>query len=560
MSLDRLKDALVVAKESKDLKKLGRFGMGMKSACSNLGKSFTLTTAQPDSELEFTARYDEDQWLADKSKGWTNFEIKENAKKRKWHGTIITITNLKIPLYPNQSSSFRTRFGIRYGPYLKNRQVRIRINSKYCREVTPELEKDTRQELAIMLPGGFVMSGWIGLLERRSVKGDYGIHLYRKGRLIRAFEKFGIRNHPEVARIVGEISLDHVPVNFHKTGFLEDTLEYMEAASRFRNDPAVANLLRRSSAQKVDASEIRSIFEYGPETIPKKPIDTRLSAANAKSMLRKAEGFTVQTGSMKLDLEFKDMGGIYLIDCSDDRTKVTVNRSSGAFTAFKNPLFLLGLVRIETELVAGNPKYAAFVDERNKRWGEFLSRFLPSPLAKHRPDKNVPVPTYSLWNELIDLHDYLKVKFWHDFQFTGLSTLAPFLHNAYRKHIYSMQTINGAGQELLETITDHDEKFMVLLNPKPLEVETMLNISREDRIIIIREYAERLASTWASPEKAWLDLCVELRKSKISTYADELQMLLDELLDSHLANPKKLRSLARRRKLLDMVETYLAGE
>lgn len=563
MGLDELKNALTIAKETKkEGEKLGQFGLGMKSACSNLGKSFTLTTAKPDSELEFTARYDEDRWLGDKSKNWTNFEIEEDKKKTDWHGTIIIISNLKIPLYPNQLSNFRTRFGIRYGPYLKNSQIIIRVNSKNCKEVTPELKEGTKQKLTIMLPSGNTITGWVGLLERRSIKGDYGIHLYRKERLIKAFDKFGIRHHPEVAKIIGEISLDHVLVNFHKTGFLEDSLEYKEAVTSFKNDPTVISVLRRSSAQKVDTSEIKSVFEYEPEAIPEKPIDTRMSAANAKSMLRKADGFTVQKDSMELNLEFKDADGIYQIDCSKDKAKVTVNRSSDAFMAFKNPLFLLGLVRIEAELIAGDPsKYVDFIDERNRRWDEFVSKFLPRQVVKkYRSEKVVPMPNYSLEDKLIELHDHLKENFEHDFQFTGLSTLAPFLQNAYSKTVYSIQTVNGAGQELLETISDYTKKFMVLLDPKPLEIETILNISKEDRIIVIREYAERLTSTWAMPEKAWLDLCVELKKNKISIYADELVIILTELLESNLANPKKLRSLAKHRKLLDVVEMYLESE
>lgn len=565
MGLDELKNALTIAKETKkEGEKLGQFGLGMKSACSNLGKSFTLITTKPNSKLEFTARYDEDQWLNDKSKNWTNFEIEEDNKEKDWYGTIIIIGKLKIPLYPNQISNFRKRFGIRYGPYLKNKQIRIRVNSRDCKAVEPELKEGTKQKIIIKLPSGNQITGWVGLLERRSIKGDYGIHLYRKGRLIKAFDKFGIRHHPEVAKIIGEISLDHIPVNFHKTGFLEDSLEYNEAVTSFKNDPTVVKVLRSSSSQKVSTSEIQSVFEYEPETIPEKPIDTRISAANAKSLLRKADNFTIQKGSLELNLEFKDIKeGIYQIDNSNDKIKVIVNRSSDAFKAFKNPLFLLGLIRIEAELIADNPtKYAIFIDKRNRKWNEFVSKFLPKHEIKKgkSEEKIVPLPNYSLEDELIELHDHLKENFEHDFQFTGLSTLTPFLQNAYSKIIYNIQTVNGAGQELLETISDYTKKFVVLLDPKPLEIETILKISKDNKFIIIREYAERLPTTWAIPEKAWLDLYFEVKKNKITLYSDELIIILDDLLESNLIDPTKLRSLARHRKLLDEIEIYLESE
>ena len=563
MNREELKDALIIAKETKkDGENLGQFGLGMKSACSNLGKSFTIITSKPNSKREFTACYDEDQWLGDESKNWSNFEIKEAVKKRNWYGTIIIISKLKIPLYPNQLSNFRKRFGIRYGPHLKNRQIRIKINSKDCKVVKPDLKKGTMQKFTIALPSGNRMDGWIGLLEKRSIKGDFGIHLYRKGRLIKAFDKFGIRHHPSHAKIIGQVSLDHIPVNFHKTGFLEDSLEYTEAVDMFKKDPTVINVLRSASAQKVDISEIKSVFEHESGTILKNPINTRLSDANAKSLLRKANDFTIQKGPLKLRLEFEDDAeGIYQIDSSNDMTKIMVNRTSDSFMAFKNPLFLLGLIRIEAEMIADDPtKYATFVRERNKRWSEFVSESLLNQNMKDRSEKIVPMPNYSLKNELIELHDYLKENYGQNFQFTGLGTLSPFLHNAYSKIIYNIQTINGAGQYLLEAITDYTEKFTVLLNPKPLEVETILKATKENKIIIIREYAENLTSTWATPEKAWLDLYVEVKKYKITMYADELIAILGELFRHNLTNLKKLQSLSKHRKLLDSVTKYLENK
>ena len=567
MGLDELKDALTIARETKqDGEKLGRFGLGMKSACSALGKSFVITTTRPGLPLRFTARYDEDRWLGDESMDWTNFEIEEDEEEEDKHGTVITVDKLKIPLYPNQLSNFRRRFGIRYGPYLRDKQIRLRVGRlKDCEAVDSELEEGTRQDFVIKLPDNNQIIGWIGLLKKRSIKGDYGIHLYRKGRLIKAFDKFGIRSHPEVSKIIGEASLDHVPVNFHKTGFLQDSLEYKEAVIRFKNDPTVVRVMRDSSLRRTDISEIKSIFEYEPGETPKKQIDTRLSSANAKSLLRRADNIAVRAGSIDLSVEFEDYAekdDICQISCSKDKARVTINRSSDVFGIFKNPLFLFGFIRLEAELAAENPSvYSAFINERNRRWGELVGKFLPRPEVKksRSEEKIVPTPRYSLEGELIELHDHLKEAFGHDFQFTGLSTLTPFLHNAYSKIIYSMHTVNGAGQELLDAILGYTERFTVLLDPTPSEIGTILGISKGGRLIVIREYAKKFPTTWATPEKAWLDLYAEVKKSRITLYGDELAMILAELLDSNLADPKKMRALARHVKLLDEVETYLEG-
>lgn len=237
MDSEELGEALTVAKETKN-GKLGQFGLGLKSACSSLGKVFVMRTSTPESDSVFTARYDEDQWLGDASKRWTNFEVEKTGKTDDWHGTQITISKIKVPLYPNQLLNFRRRFGIRYGPYIKRGQVHILVNYRTCKPSSPKLVDGKEHPVSIETAGGR-MTGWVGLLARRSIKGDYGIHLYRDGRLISAFDKFGIRLHPSSARVVGELSLDHVPVNFHKTGFLTESPEYREAASKFIADPTV---------------------------------------------------------------------------------------------------------------------------------------------------------------------------------------------------------------------------------------------------------------------------------------------------------------------------------
>ena len=158
------------------------------------------------------------------------------------------------------------------------------------------------------------------------------------------------------------------------------------------------------------------------------------------------------------------------------------------------------------------------------------------------------------------MHDYLKETFEHDFQFTGLSTLAPFLHNSHSRIVYTVHTAPGVGQRLLEAILDHTEVFAVMLNPRKQEVAAVLEGSERSRFVIIREYMERLSPAWAGPEKAWLDLYFEVTRDRIPLYHDELILVLDELLDVGLARPAKVRSLARRRQILKEIEEYLPEE
>lgn len=568
MGLSELKDAFTIAKETKkEGEKLGYFGLGMKSACSTLGRYFRVTTTKKESNVEFFAEYDEEKWLKNKSLDWKNFTVNKAKKETSWNGTIIIIGKLNIPLYPNQITSFKKGFGIRYGPYLKREHINLRINSIECKPTEPQIEKGSKKNIDIQLSGKNKLIGWIGLLEKRSIKGNYGIHLYRKNRLIKAFDKFGIKPHPEVAKITGEIHLDHVPVNFHKTGFLEDTLEYKESVNAFIRDPIVIAVLRGSSSRKVETSEISKILEFADTmTIPKIPIDTRMSAANAKTLLKKADSFPVENKLGATTMEFHDgSSDLYTISKKEEDSsyRIQINRSSPVFKAFKNPLFLIGLIKIEAKLVMKNPlEFKEFLRERNEKWNEFVTNWSPHTKDKQsritRESQTSSLPNYSLTDELVDLHDFLKDTFPQSFQFTGLSTLSPFLHNAYSIMIYNIQTTNGSGLELRDVIRGRvGNKFEILLEPDHKALKTVTELSNVKKIIIIREYAEKITSTWSGPEKSWLDLFTEVLKKKLYLYNDELDNILDELFAMNLINTSKFKSIAKHRKIFDDVESYM---
>ena len=126
MNVDELKEGLTIAKGTKLEKgKLGKFGLGMKSACSTLGREFTVRTSRPDSNLEHFVHYDEDRWIKDPLQTWQNFKIETSKKSRPWNGTIIRITKLNVPLYPNQTVNFKKNFGIRYGTYIESYQISL---------------------------------------------------------------------------------------------------------------------------------------------------------------------------------------------------------------------------------------------------------------------------------------------------------------------------------------------------------------------------------------------------------------------------------------------------
>jgi hypothetical protein len=374
-----------------------------------------------------------------------------------------------------------------------------------------------------------------------------------------------LRAHPEVAKVVGAISLDHVPVNFHKTGFIEDSQEYREALFAFRNDSTVKETLRKASTQEDTSSSLQSVVDYVTgNRVRSGKIDTRVSAVKSKLLLDEAE-LTVQADKgSKIDIEFvEESDGLYDIKKEGTRLLVLINKNSHVFKAMKNPLFLISFILIEAKLMAENPdKYREFLKNRNSSWEEFVKDWLPKE-PKHSRERTPNIESlsnYSLADNLIDLHDFLKVRFSEPFQFTALSTLEPFLHNATSRMIYTVHTIRGAGERLLDLIQEFDpdkKHFLILINPKEAELKTVLDFSYTARYIIIREYVEKPTTTWALPEKAWLDLFTEIHTYKVPIPQEELGMIFENLSDNDLIDTKRLRSLAVHRHMLDEITPYL---
>ena len=564
MTLEGLRNAMTIAAGGgKGGESLGKFGMGMKSACSALGRRFSVTTAREGAKKEHAVVYDEDEWLAGGSREW-KFDVRSAEKNKPRSGTVVKVEMLSVPLYPNQATNFRRRFGMRYGPYLERGEVALRVNSRGCAPAETELDGE-RSPFEIALADGNRITGWVGLLKRRSVKGDYGIHLYRRGRLVRAFEKFGIGSHPSAAKTVGEAHLDHVPVNFHKTGFIEDSPEYAEAEAAFRKDPAVARALRESarSGKGGGAAEIGR-FLGGPAGGAR--IAARVSSDAAGRMLGEAGSFVVKGLPGKAEMRFVSGGpALYSAEKDGDTLMITVNRDSRAFQTVKNPLSLIGVIKSEAGLAMEEPgRHERFLEARNRAWLDLAPRgagrdsdHLPGAAGRRRG----PVaPDYSLDQRLIGVHDLLEERFPHPFQFTGLSTLAPFLHNTYAVMVYNVQTARGSGAELQEMVAEGiggEEEPVVLHEPGRREMATAVSLTRGKPIVVIRERAEEPVTTWASPEKAWLDLFFEVEGRGTRVYRDELAPMLAELVDANHVDLGRLESLAKRRRLLGKVRGHL---
>lgn len=217
---------------SSKVNQLGEFGLGLKTAATSLGKAFQIITTQSGSDKEYILEYDEDQWL--KSGDWTrhDMKIKSGTAKGK-SGTIIRIKNLNFKIYPNLPGKIREDLSIRFAPFIENKEVRIKINTKWCEPVPLELKTDYyppdgKETFKLKLESGSEVWGWRGLLKKGSDRGDYGFRVFRRSRLIMQHAKLGFNPHPEARQIIGELHLDHVPVTHNKREFIQESPLYQE--------------------------------------------------------------------------------------------------------------------------------------------------------------------------------------------------------------------------------------------------------------------------------------------------------------------------------------------
>ena len=560
---------------------LGAFGIGLKSACAALGGAFTIVTSTEGSKVEHVAEHDEDEWLRDRDRGWKNFAVLTRPRTGARRGTSVSVSRLKVPLYPNQTTAFKKSFGMRYGEYLRSGQVQLYVNSRPCAAAEPDAREGSRRDLEIPLQGGRMLRGWIGALRRRSIKGDYGMHLYKNGRLIKAFDKFGMRRHPDMAGVVGELHLDHVPVNFYKSGFLTESPEYAECVDAFKRHCEAERIGGGAAAAAAAAAAARpgalvqSVLDYpgggGASPLPRAGLD------RAGRMMKEAAGtYSTMGPAGEFEVVFRDGPDDELYDVnipdpgSGKPCRVTINGKSPVFRAASNPLFLVGMIRAEAEVLASDggagSGMADMVKKRNGLWCRFARDWSPRSALPRRPDfptrrrRPRQLPGYGLAAELVDLHDFVAERFADPFQFTALSTLSGFLHNAYARLPYHLVTERGFGEQLYGLVDGHwGDDFVALFNPGEAEARTAMDVSDKSQFVIVREFARPASGTWAEPAKAWLDLAAECRKGWMAGYRQELAGILEGLLERGLVEEDRIRSAAKNRRMSKVVDDCMGS-
>jgi hypothetical protein len=241
MGRDEAAKAMVMAYSTKRRGAIGEFGLGMKTACSNLGAAFEVVTAAADADRAIRISYDEEEFI--KNGRW---EITlEEIDKPFDHGTVITIRKLKVNAYAGVKNSLLERFGKVFRHFVASGDAEIMVNGDPVVPYVWDTIKQYDTEIDFEVDGKRVR-GWAGLLTHGSPKGAYGFDLIRHNRVMIEHEKLGFTAQAGLARLVGELHLDDFPVTNNKTDFRVDHAPEWDEMIRRLNEDFLVDLKRES--------------------------------------------------------------------------------------------------------------------------------------------------------------------------------------------------------------------------------------------------------------------------------------------------------------------------
>ncbi len=226
-----LRNALTLAatkKNQSNVKQLGFFGIGLKSAALSMGDTFEVITKQINSTQQYSFEFDRKEFELHGDWESHPYNVDEGHPVSE-HGTKIIITNLKPNLISGPKlTRLMDSFSMRYEQFFQTENVELWIQGDLCELIEPKYLM--HEHISLKTKYG-VIEASLGLNAKRSAKGaEHGFHLYKEGRLINSFSKLGMGGgHVEKSLLTGAINLDFVPVVFNKSTFIVDSPEYLEA-------------------------------------------------------------------------------------------------------------------------------------------------------------------------------------------------------------------------------------------------------------------------------------------------------------------------------------------
>jgi len=218
---------------SEKKQQLGEFGLGLKTSTSFLGHGFTLNTTQRGLAQEYSLSYDADDWL--ESGDWYKypFTIRHDTDLAA-SGTKVEIRKLRVQITDKLLASIREEFGLRFGPFIQNNELKLVFNSSPCPPFVPTLLYNKKSEFSFEFEGGKAW-GWWGYQLSGLNQSYYGFHTYRRGRLVTIYDKIGLTPNQDIKQIIGDLHIEGIPITHDKKGFLKSSAEYLSLEKEMRD-------------------------------------------------------------------------------------------------------------------------------------------------------------------------------------------------------------------------------------------------------------------------------------------------------------------------------------
>jgi hypothetical protein len=203
--------------------RIGQFGIG-KFASLAAASRFEITTKRGD----FAARvvFDKELWM----KGGDSWKIPLTlleADPRNSNGTIVNLVDLKKTFRPEDVTQ-----RIAEGVPIRAREFSVYVNGY---GVSPRILAGNRIPVMDATPYGIIHGEIVILPASRATKEDMGIEIKVKGVTVRR-ELFEMASWGKAAtRIRGEVNADFLPLVSDRSGFIEDSPEYISFLKTMEN-------------------------------------------------------------------------------------------------------------------------------------------------------------------------------------------------------------------------------------------------------------------------------------------------------------------------------------
>lgn len=269
MSKEKLKDAMILAKSEKSRGKLGEWGLGLKTSCLSIGRTFSVRTAEADMSI-YSTKFDSEEWKKEKDWG-LYFETHPNS--RKWHGTIVEIRDFEMGIQKRQMKKLVQDLARSYQHMITSGAVKINVRNivimgekqtvkTYPCEPT-SLDFTEKEDFHISVMNGYI-SGFVGILKKPLRDGRYGFHTFRYKKMIEPFSKIGlhlVRPEPSDRLIHGQIHMDFVSTT-------HDKREWIVGSDRYRKVDKTVTALVKPLRNKAKDYEKSLLVKKKYKTLP----------------------------------------------------------------------------------------------------------------------------------------------------------------------------------------------------------------------------------------------------------------------------------------------------